>query len=203
MSTKHLVGYARVSTTEQNPAAQLDMLNAAGCERVFVEAASGAQRNRPELAKALDYMRKGDVLVVWRLDRLARSVRQLVDTAGTLRERGIELRSLHDAIDTSSATGRLTFHLFAALAEFERDVIRDRTAIGLAAARARGRRGGRPRKLGKKDLAHATALLREGTTPFVEIARRVGVAPSTLYGYFPGGRYGELPDGSIQVAIRG
>ena len=137
MSTPHLVGYARVSTAEQGAAAQLDMLKAAGCERVFVETASGATRARPELGKALDYMRKGDVLVVWRLDRLARSVRQLVDTAGTLRESGIELRSLHDAIDTSSASGRLTFHLFAALAEFERDVIRDRTAIGLAAARAR------------------------------------------------------------------
>jgi DNA invertase Pin-like site-specific DNA recombinase len=117
-----------------------------------------------------------------------------VDTAGTLRERGIELRSLHDAIDTSSTTGRLTFHLFAALAEFEHDVIRDRTAIGLAAARARGRKGGRPRKLGGKDLAHATALLREGSTPFAEVARRVGVASSTLYGYFPNGRYGEPHD---------
>ena len=182
-----LVGYARVSTAEQNPAAELDMLNAANCERVFVETASGAQRNRPELAKALDYMRTGDVLVVWRLDRLARSVRQLVDTASELRGRGIELRSLHDAIDTSSAAGRLTFHLFAALAE---------TAIGLAAARARGKKGGRPRKLDKKDLAHAAALLREGGTPFTEVARRIGVAPSTLYGYFPGGRYGQPQEAS-------
>ncbi len=189
-----LIGYARVSTAEQDPVAQLDMLKAAGCGRTFVETASGAQRNRQELAAALDYMRPGDVLVVWRLDRLARSVRQLVDTAGELRGRGIELRSLHDAIDTSSAAGRLTFHLFAALAEFERDVIRDRTAIGLAAARARGRKGGRPRKLGKKDLAHAKVLLEEGSTPFTEVARRVGVAPSTLYGYFPGGRYGEQQD---------
>ena len=132
--------------------------------------------------------------MVWRLDRLARSVRQLVDTAGTLRERGIELRSLHDAIDTSSASGRFTFHLFAALAEFERDVIRDRTATGLAAARVRGRRGGRPKKLGERDLAIARALLGEGSTPFVEVARRLHVAPSTLYGYFPGGRYGEPLD---------
>ena len=189
----HLVGYARVSTADQKPAAQLDLFTAAGCKRVFVETASGTQRDRPELAKALDYMRMGDVLVVWRLDRLARSVRQLVDTAGLLRERGIELRSIHDAIDTSSAAGRLTFHLFAALAEFERDVIRDRTAIGLAAARARGRKGGRPRKLAEKDLAIARALLKEGTTSFVEVAKRMQVAPSTLYGYFPGGRYGELP----------
>ncbi len=117
------------------------------------------QRDRPQLHQALDTMRKGDVLVVWRLDRLARSVRQLVDTAADLHARGIELRSLHDAIDTSTATGRLTFHLFAALAEFERDVIRDRTAIGLEAARARGRKGGRPRKLAQKDQDLARALL--------------------------------------------
>ena len=188
-----LIGYARVSTPDQSPASQLDALKAAGCERVFTETASGSRRDRPELDRALDYLRRGDVLVVWRLDRLARSVRQLVDTAADLKGRGIELRSLHDAIDTSSATGRLTFHLFAALAEFERDVIQDRTAIGLAAARARGKRGGRPRKLGKKELDLARALLVEGSTSFSEIARQVRVAPSTLYGYFPGGRYGELP----------
>jgi DNA invertase Pin-like site-specific DNA recombinase len=192
-SMSQLVGYARVSTAEQSPTSQLDALKVAGCDRVFTETASGAQRNRPELHQALDYMRKGDVLVVWRLDRLARSVRQLVDTAADLHARGIEMRSLHDAIDTSTATGRLTFHLFAALAEFERDVIRDRTAIGLAAARARGRKGGRPRKLAQKDQDLARALLTEGSTPFAEVARRVRVAPSTLYGYFPGGRYGELP----------
>ncbi len=189
----HLVGYARISTAEQSPASQLDALKAAGCERVFTEIASGARRDRPELHQALNYMRRGDVLVVWRLDRLARSVRQLVDTAADLHARGIELRSLHDAIDTSTATGRLTFHLLAALAEFERDVIRDRTAIGLEAARARGRKGGRPRKLAQKDQDLARALLAEGSTPFAEVARRVRVAPSTLYGYFPGGRYGELP----------
>ena len=192
-SMSQLIGYARVSTSEQSPASQLDALKAAGCERVFTETASGAQRNRPELHQALDYMREGDVLVVWRLDRLARSVRQLVDTAANLHARGIELRSLHDAIDTSTATGRLTFHLFAALAEFERDVIRDRTAIALAAARVRGKKGGRPRKLGQKDQDLARALLVEGSTSFVEVARRVCVAPSTLYGYFPGGRFGELP----------
>ena len=175
-----LIGYARVSTPDQSPASQLDALKAAGCERVFTETASGSRRDRPELDRALDYLRKGDVLVVWRLDRLARSVRQLVDTAADLKGRGIELRSLHDAIDTSSATGRLTFHLFAALAEFERDVIQDRTAIGLAAARARGKRGGRPRKLGKKELDLARALLVEGSTSFAEIARQVHVAPSTL-----------------------
>ncbi len=174
-----LVGYARISTAEQSPASQLDALKAAGCERVFTETASGAQRSRPELHQALDYMRRGDVLVVWRLDRLARSVHQLVDTAADLHARGIELRSLHDAIDTSTATGRLTFHLFAAL----------------AAARARGRKGGRPRKLTQKDQDLARALLAEGSTPFAEVARRVRVAPSTLYGYFPGGRYGELPPG--------
>ncbi len=195
-----LVGYARVSTSEQNPALQLDALNAAGCDRVYVETASGAQRDRPELHKALDYMRQSDVLVVWRLDRLARSVRQLVDTAGDLRGRGIELRSLHDAIDTSTATGRLTFHIFAALAEFERDVIQDRTKAGLAAARARGKKGGRPRKLAEGDLAIAGALLREGSTAFAEVARRVGVSPSTLYGYFPGGKVADPSPGNEEGA---
>ena len=127
-------------------------------------------------------MRKGDVLVVWRLDRLARSVRQLVDTAADLNARGIELRSLHDAIDTSTATGRLTFHLFAALAEFERDVIRDRTAIGLEAARARGRKGGRPRKLAQKDQDLARALLAEGSTPFVGVP--VAAEPKLQFGAY-------------------
>lgn len=188
---QQLVGYARVSTAEQTPALQLDALKVAGCVRVFVETASGTRQDRPELAKALDYLRPGDTLVVWRLDRLARSLRQLVDTVAELHAHKAELRSLHEAIDTSSSTGRLTFHLFAALAEFERDVISERTSAGLAAARARGRTGGRPRKLTDGDLAVARALLREGTTAFTEIARRVRVAPSTLYGYFPGGRIEE------------
>ena len=132
-----LVGYARVSTREQNHALQLDALRAAGCERVYTEKASGAQRDRPELEAALDFAREGDTLVVWKLDRLARSIRQLIETVEDLERRKIGLRSLTEAIDTTTAGGRLVFHVFAALAEFERSVIRERTAAGLEAAQGR------------------------------------------------------------------
>ena len=137
-----LIGYARVSTQEQDLALQLDALKAAGCERIYEERASGAQRDRPELKAALGYMREGDTLVVWKLDRLARSLKQLIDTVEDLGARGIGLRSLTEAIDTTTSGGKLIFHIFAALAEFERAVIRERTLAGLAAARARGRKGG-------------------------------------------------------------
>src|SRR6478735_3970281 len=137
-------GYARVSTQEQDLALQLDALREAGCNKVFEEKASGAQRDRPALKAALDYMRAGDTLVVWKLDRLARSLKQLIETVEKFGERGVGLRSLTEAIDTTTAGGKLVFHLFAALAEFERGVIRERTLAGLQAARARGRLGGRP-----------------------------------------------------------
>ena len=141
-----LVGYARVSTQDQNPDLQLDALKAAGCEKVFTEKASGGQRDRPELAAALSYMRPGDSLVVWKLDRLARSMPQLIDTVSTLEDQGIGFRSLTEAIDTTTAGGKLVFHIFGALAEFERSVIRERTRAGLKAARDRGRKGGRPQE---------------------------------------------------------
>src|SRR3954451_14724617 len=139
-----LVGYARVSTQEQDLALQLDALRAAGCEKVYQEKSSGAQRERPALQTALGYMRQGDTLVVWKLDRLARSLKQLIETVEAFGVRGLGLRSLTEAIDTTTAGGKLVFHLFAALAEFERGVIRERTLAGLQAARARGRTGGRP-----------------------------------------------------------
>ena len=181
-----LIGYARVSTADQETALQLDALKAAGCVRVFSEKASGANRGRPELTAALDYMREGDTLVVWKLDRLARSLTQLIETVESLRKRGIELRSLSETIDTTTSAGRLTFNLFGALAEFERDVIRDRTKAGLEAARARGRKGGRPRKLTDKDLVVARAMLSaDPPVSFAETARRLKVSPATLYGYFP------------------
>jgi DNA invertase Pin-like site-specific DNA recombinase len=185
-----LIGYARVSTQDQKPELQLDALRATGCERVFEEKASGAQRERPQLRAALDYMRPGDTLVVWRLDRLARSLKQLIDTVEALEDRSIGLRSLGEAIDTTTSGGRLVFHIFAALAEFERAVIRERTLAGLAAARARGRRGGRPPALAADDLAHARALLRDPSITVTQAARRLGVAPSTLYRHLPGGRGG-------------
>ena len=183
-----LVGYARVSTHEQNPDLQLDALRAAGCEKVFIEKASGAQRDRPELKAALAYMRERDVLVVWKLDRLARSVKQLIETVENLDARGAGFRSLTEAIDTTTAGGRLVFHIFGALAEFERSIIRERTKAGLDAARARGRTGGRPPGLVADDLNAARALLSDPNITVVEVANRLGVSPSTLYRHLPGGR---------------
>jgi DNA invertase Pin-like site-specific DNA recombinase len=183
-----LIGYARVSTRDQSHALQLDALKAAGCGRVFVETASGAQRDRPELAAAIEYARDGDALVVWKLDRLARSMRQLIDSVEALQARGIGFRSLTEAIDTTSPGGLLVFHLFGALAQFERSIIRERSRAGLDAARARGRIGGRKPVLSAKDLTVARAMLRDDSITVEEVARRLGVAPATLYRHIPGGR---------------
>ena len=183
-----LVGYARVSTQEQNLTLQHDALEAAGCERVFVEKASGAQRDRPELKAAIDYMRHGDTLVVWKLDRLARSLKQLIETVEDLGQRNIGLRSITESIDTGTSGGKLIFHVFGALAEFERSVIRERTQAGLKAARARGRVGGRPAVLNDADLTEARALLSNPDISVAQVAKRLGVAESTLYRYLPGGR---------------
>jgi len=187
-----LIGYARVSTQDQNSSLQIDALSSAGCDRVFTEQASGAQRDRPQLKAALNYIRDdgNDVLVVWRLDRLARSLGQLIETVEGLERRGVGFRSLTEAIDTTSAGGRLVFHLFGAMAEFERGLIRERTRAGLEAARARGRVGGRPPTLKGSDLAAARALLRDPTISVTAVAKRLGVAPSTLYRHVPGGRSG-------------
>ena len=185
-----LIGYARASTQDQSTDLQLDALNKAGCSRVFSESASGAQRDRPELARALDYMRPGDTLVVWKLDRLARSLKQLIETVESLEGKGIGFRSLTESIDTTTAGGKLTFHIFAALAEFERSTIRERTRAGLDAARARGRVGGRPRSLTDKDLEMAKTLLANPDITVEQVAARLSVAPATLYRYLPGGRGG-------------
>lgn len=183
-----LIGYARVSTLDQNLALQKDALSEAGCERVFVETASGAQRDRPELKAAIEYMRAGDTLVVWKLDRLARSLKQLIETVEDLGAREIALRSLTEAMDTSTSGGKLIFHVFGALAEFERAILRERTRAGLKAARARGRTGGRPAALKAGDLAEARALLRDPEITVAQVAKRLGVAESTLYRHLPGGR---------------
>jgi len=183
-----LIGYARVSTQEQTSCSQLDTLGAAGCERIFEEKASGAQRDRPQLKAALAFMRAGDTLVVWKLDRLARSLKQLIVTVEDLEARKIGFRSLTESLDTTTSSGRLVFHLFASLAEFERSIIRERTISGLNAARARGCLGGRPRSLGESDLAAGRALLADPAIPVAEIARRLNIDQSTLYRYFPGGR---------------
>ena len=184
-----LVGYARVSSRDQNPDLQLDALKAAGCEKVFVEKASGASRDRPELLAALDYARKGDTLVVWKLDRLARSTRQLIETVEDLQTCGIGFRCVTQCeIDTTTAGGRLVFTIFGAIAEFEREIIRERTRAGLDAAHARGRKGGRPKGLTDADLKVARTLLRDREITVADVARRLGVAPATLYRHIPGGR---------------
>ncbi len=176
------IGYARVSTLDQNADLQLQKLTDAGCDRVIVEKASGAKTDRPELQRVLtDILRQGDTLVIWKLDRLARSLKQLIQTAEDLKGRGIGLVSLTDAIDTSSPGGMLVFHMLGAIAEFERALIRERTVAGLAEARRKGRRGGRPRLLSEKDTVAARALLTDGTLSSKEVAARFGVSKATLY----------------------
>ena len=183
-----LVGYARVSTLDQNLDLQVKALKSAGCKRLFVEKASGAQRDRPELMAAIDYVRGGDTIVVWKLDRMARSLKQLIETVEELEQRGIGFKSLTEAIDTTTSGGRLVFHIFAALAEFERSIIRERTVAGLAAAKARGARPGRKPSLDANDIEAAKALLAKGELTVAEVAGRLGVAPSTLYKHIPAAR---------------
>lgn len=183
-----LIGYARVSTQDQNPELQTDALKKAGCERIFEEKASGAKRDRPELMEALKYMRSGDTLVVWKLDRLARSLKQLIETVEGLENRGIDFRSLTENIDTTTPGGKLVFYIFGGLAEFERSIIQERTIAGLASARARGRVGGRPRSLSESDVAKAKAMLRDPQITAQEVANTLGVSLSTLYTYVPGGK---------------
>ncbi len=175
------VGYARVSTNDQNPAMQLDALRASGCSQVYQEAASGKDTDRPELAYCLKALRAGDTLVVWRLDRLGRSLSDLVRVVGQLEDHGVAFESLTEKIETSSATGRLVFHVFAALSEFERNLIQERTHAGLAAARARGRVGGRKPKLNAKQIREIKALLADPAAQVQDIAKRYGVSRTTLY----------------------
>ena len=179
------IGYARVSRIEQDTALQRDALEAAGCERIFEDTVSGASRGaeRPGLGAALDFARNGDSLVVWRLDRLGRSLQDLLVQVNTLQESGIQLVSLQESIDTSTAAGELIFHLFGALAQFEHNLIRERTRAGLQAARARGRKGGRRRQVDERMLARASELMRERTLGINEICRIVGMSRSTLYRY--------------------
>lgn len=176
-----LLGYARVSTIDQNASLQQDALAAAGCYRVFVDHASGSLHSRPELDRVMDQLRPGDTLVVWRLDRLGRSIRQLIDQLSVLQERGIGFKSLQEAIDTTSPGGRLVFHVFAALAEFERDLIRDRTKAGLDAARARGRTGGRPALLSKDKVQTARRLYEQQDMTVARIGEVLGVSRTTVY----------------------
>lgn len=176
-----LIGYARVSTHDQHLDQQVTALSLAGCDRLFEEKATGTKADRPELTRAIDYARDGDVLVVWRLDRLGRSLKHLVETVNDLDERGIGFRSIHENIDTTTSTGRLIFHIFAALAEFERDLIVDRTKAGLAAAKERGAKPGRRPALSSDQVAVVREMHRSGLHTIEAIAKVVGVSRATVY----------------------
>lgn len=175
------IGYARVSTVDQDLAPQLDILHARGCEPVYFEHASGKTADRPELANAMKALRAGDTLVVWRLDRLGRSLPDLVATINELAQRGIAFESITETIDTTTAAGKLVFNIFASLAEFERHLISERTRAGLAAGRARGRMGGRPPALTSKQLREARLLLSDPSATVTEVAERYEVSRTTLY----------------------
>lgn len=181
------IGYARVSTKEQNLDMQIDALRKVGCEKIYQEKASGAKTERPELNNILQNIRKGDILIIWKLDRLGRSLKHLIEVVTELMDKGAGLKSLKDDfIDTTSAQGRLIFNIFASLAEFEREIIRERTQAGLDAARARGRKGGRPKGLSKdaeKTAYAAETLYKEGKLGVNEIAKNLGIAKGTLYSY--------------------
>lgn len=175
-----IIGYARVSTSDQDTALQIDALNKSGCEKVYQEKVSGASKERPELTRCLDALRAGDTLTVWRLDRLGRSLKELVSIIAELEQKQVGFKSLTESIDTTTPTGKLQFHVFAALAEFERALIQERTKAGLAAARARGRNGGRPSKLSDKDIKKANAMLSDPAMTKTEVAKHFKVTRATL-----------------------
>src|SRR6266567_5104265 len=179
------VGYARVSTTEQTLNLQLDALKQAGCSKIFTDTVSGAKEERRGLDEAVAYLRPGDTLVVWRLDRLGRSLKHLIEVVTDLEKRGIGFKSLTESIDTTTSGGKLIFHIFGALAEFERDLIRERTQAGLLAARARGRNGGRPKSplSDERKLAMAQKMYTDKTIPVKDILTNLGIKKTTFYKY--------------------
>lgn len=178
-----LIGYARISTDDQNLDLQLDALKQAGCEKIYSDRISGAKTLRPGLELALEVARTSDVLVVWRLDRLGRSLKDLIEKMEILDKRGIGLSSLQESITTTNNSGKLIFHLFGALAEFERNLIRERTNAGLVAARARGHRGGRPKALDPAKRQLAVKLYTEKQHTIIEICKLMGISKPTLYNY--------------------
>ncbi len=181
--SRMLIGYARVSKEEQNLDLQHDALKSVGCERIFEDKTGGARTERTGLNRALEQLRDGDTLVVWRLDRLGRSLKDLIARAEALKEMGVGLKSLHESIDTTSSGGQLIFHVFGALAEFERNLISERTQAGLNAARARGRKGGRKKVLTYKRRAHAVELYRSRKHTVAEVCNLMGISRATLYAY--------------------
>ena len=187
---QRLIGYQRVSTDDQRLTLQRDALEDAGvyADDIYEDKLSGAKADRPGLDHAIRATRAGDVLVVWRLDRLGRSLKDLIAISEKLEERDVGLRSLQEQVDTTTASGRLFFHMMGALSEFERNLVRERTRAGLLAARRRGKKPGRKQKLSGKDLTAAKAMLRDEELTVEDVARRVGVSPATLYRHLPGGR---------------
>ncbi len=188
-----LVGYARVSTQDQTLDLQLDALKKAGCEKLYTDTASGAKAERKGLEDALDYVREGDILVVWRLDRLGRSLRDLIERITLLNSRKVGFRSLTENIDTTTSGGKLVFHIFGALAEFERDIIRERTTAGLEAARARGRFGGRRSVMTPAKLRLAQAAMGRPGTTVGQLCGELGISRMTLYRFV-------APDGRLREA---
>ncbi len=178
-----LIGYARISTADQTLDLQLDALTKAGCEKIYKDTASGSKTEREGLGQALEHLRTGDTLVVWRLDRLGRTLKQLIELINDFNARPIVFKSLQENIDTTTSGGKLVFHIFGALAEFERDIIRERTNAGLQAARARGRLGGRPKALNPKQIALATSLYESQEHSIQDICTILGVSRGTLYKY--------------------
>ena len=178
-----LIGYARVSTSDQNLDLQLDALKKAGCTKIFHDTISGAKSERPGLDDALAYLRTGDTLTVWRLDRLGRSLQHLIEVINKLNKEDKEFKSLQESLDTATPTGKLIFHVLGALAEFERSLIRERTKAGLAAARARGRIGGRPRVLNAKKMALARSMLKDKSNSVGDVSQALGVSRATIYNY--------------------
>lgn len=179
-----VIGYARVSTDAQSLALQLDALAQASCQRVFTDKASGTNNNRPGLTEALSHLREGDVLVIWKLDRLGRTVKGLVDFVSELADRGVQFRSLTDGIDTATPTGRFFFHVMASLAQMERELLVERTKAGLEAARQRGRLVGRKRRMTPSKIDAAKKLLESGVSPR-DVAQNLGVSVPTLYRWVP------------------
>ena len=177
------IGYARVSTHEQNLDLQKDALKKTGCKKIFVDKVGGVAAARPGIDEILSYLREGDTLVVWRLDRLGRSLKHLIDLVGKLKERKIGFQSLQETIDTTSSGGKLVFHIFGALAEFERNLIQERTKAGLAAARARGKKGGRPKALNDQQRQLVVRLYNERKNSIKEICEMMKISKPTLYSY--------------------
>src|SRR5215212_4247135 len=178
-----LIGYARISTQDQTLDLQRDALEKAGCEQIFADTVSGTKAERKGLSEALSHLRRGDTLVVWRLDRLGRSLRHLIDTITELGDKGIGFKSLQENIDTTTSGGKLVFHIFGSMAEFERDIIRERTNAGLQSARSRGRVGGRPKALSAQKIEMARKLYADKTHSVAEICETLGISRATLWRY--------------------